>query len=245
MYCFNNQNSSDQNAELQQEKESQTITQSRKKESSPCPQETAVDSLAKLIINAQNGETDSYLTLFSMFDPLFDREAGRYLDNNLFPEKEDAKSQVILDFCEFITAFRHFEFDNGKIAGLIKKYLHDCRIDFGKAAARHCPDSYTIDFEKELEENSPFSQFFPCCEMQAEREIDKKFLISALQESMQILTRKEETVVKKIIIENKPPSSVARELRCSTRYLRKLKQSALTKMRLYLDAHYPCLRNTD
>ena len=235
-------NSADHNSELQSAKESKTITQSPNNSSSLYPRYTAVKQTTELIRKAQNGDTEALLTLLIAFEPLLEREAGRYLAQNLFQEKEDAKSQVIVDFCEFVTAFHNYEAENGKIAGLIKKYLHDCRIDFGKAAARHCPDCYTVDFEKELEENSPFSQSFPCYEMQAERKLDREFLMNALLESMVILTRKEETVVKKIIIENKPPSSVAAELHCSTRYIRKVKHGALTKMRRYLETHYPCLK---
>ena len=233
--------SSVQNTELQKAKESQTITQPRKKRSSLCMQDAAKDSVAEQIRRFQNGDTEAALSLLERFKPLLNREADHFVKQKLFPEREDAKGQAVLIFFEFISAFRDFGEDNGNIAGLAKKYLHDSRLDLARAAARHCPDCYTVDFEKELEDNTPFSQYFPCCEMRADRRLDREFLKSALRESMQVLTRKEKTVVKKIIIENKPPSSVAAELHCSTRYIRRLKQRSLAKMRLYLETHYPCL----
>lgn len=236
------QNSSDQNAELQKAKESKTITQSRNKRGCLYQQDVETVSLAELIRQSQNGDTDASLTLVRMFEPLLEREAGLFVRHNLFTEKEDAKSQAVLFFFEFISDFYDFTADSNRIAGLIKKYLHDSRIDFGKTAARHCPDCYTMDFEKELEENSPFSQRFPICEMQADRKLERKFLRKVLQESMRILSPKEKTVVEKIIIENKPPSSVAKDLHCSTRYLRRLKQRALARIRQYLEAHYPSLQ---
>lgn len=241
MLRLNTTISSVQNTELQKAKESQTITQSRNKRSSLSLQDAAKNSVAGQISQFQNGDTEAALSLLERFEPLLEREAGHFVRQKLFPEKEDAKGQAILIFFEFISAFRDFGADNGKIAGLAKKYLHDCRLDLARAAARHCPDCYAVDFEKELEDNSPFSHYFPCCEMQADRRLDRKFLTSSLLESMQILTRKEKTVVKKIIIENKPPSSVAAELHCSARYIRRLKQRSLAKMRRYLEAHYPCL----
>ena len=182
------------------------------------------------------------LEMLENFDPLLERAARFFVEKNYCREKEDAKSQAVLLFFEFISSFSDFEADDSKIAGLIKKYLHDSGIDLVRTATRHSPDSYTVDFEKELEENSPFSQCFPCYEMQADRKLDREFLKTALLESMLTLTRKEETVVKKIFIENKPPSSVAADLHCSTRYLRKVKHSALAKMRLYLETHYPALK---
>lgn len=232
----------DQNAEHQSAKGEKVTSQSRNKRNSLYRQDAATGSLAELIRRFQNGDTGAALTLTNAFEPLLEHEAGQFVKQKLFREKDDAKSQAVLFFLEFISAFRNYEADNGKIAGLIKKYLHDSRIDFGRAAARHCPDCHTVDFEKELEENSPFSRYFPCCEMQADRRLERTFLKKVLSESMQFLTRKERTVVEKIVIENKPPSSVARELRCSTRYLRRLKHRALAKIRLYLETHYPFLR---
>lgn len=241
MLGLNTKISSVQNTELQKAKESQTITQSRNKRSSLFIQDAAKNSVAEQICRFQNGDTEAALTLLDRFEPLLEREAGHFVKQNLFPEKEDAKGQAVLIFFEFISGFRDFGADNGKIAGLARKYLHDSRLDLARAAARHCPDCYTVDFEKELEDNTPFSQYFPCCEMQADRRLDREFLKSALLESMQVLTRKEKVIVKKIIIENKPPSSVAAELHCSTRYIRRLKQRSLDKMRRYLETHYPCL----
>lgn len=237
----NTETSSVLNTELQKAKESQTITQSRNKQGGLYIQDTAQNSVAELIRQFREGDTDAALTLVRMFDPLLEHEASRFVGQKLFSEREDAKSQAILIFFEFISAFRDVGADNGKIAGLAKKYLHDSRLDLARSAARHCPDCYAVDFEKELEDNSPFSQYFPSCEMQADRRLDMIFLKSALLESMQILTLKEKLVVKKIIIENKPPSSVAAELHCSTRYIRRLKQRSLARMRQYLEAHYPCL----
>lgn len=241
MKRLNNQDGSDQNTELQSAKESKTITQSRNQRNGLCRKDES-DSLGDRIRQYQGGDWEIGESLLKDFEPLLEREAHHFAEQKLFPETEDAKSQATLFFLEFIATFHNFEADNRKIAGLIKKYLHDSRIDMVKSADRHCPDCYTVDFEKELEENSPFSQRFPSYEMPADRKLDRAFLKTALLESMQILTRKEGTVVKKIIIENKPPSSVAEELHCSTRYIRKVKHGALRKMRLYLETHYPCLK---
>ena len=242
MINMNNQDSSDQNTELQSVKESKTITQSRNKRNGLRQQDTEAGSLGELICRYQNGDTKAGQGMLKNFDPLLERVARFFVEKKYCREIEDAKSQAVLIFLEFISSFRDFEADDRKIAGLIKKYLHDSGIDLVRNSARHCPDCYTVDFERELEENSPFAQCFPCYEMQADRELDRKFLKKVLLESMQFLTRKEGTVVKKIIIENKPPSSVAEELHCSTRYIRKLKHSALTKMHLYLETHYPALQ---
>lgn len=241
MKTINNQDSSEQNTELQSVKESKTITQSRNKGYRLC-QQYSTGSLGERICRYQCGDMKAGVGMLEDFNPLLERVARFFVKKKYCREKEDAKSQAVLLFLEFISSFRDFEADDRKIAGLIKKYLHDSGIDLVKVAARHSPDSYTVDFEKEMEENSPFAQRFPCYEMQADRELDRKFLKKVLLESMQFLTRKEGTVVKKIIIENKPPSSVAEELHCSTRYIRKLKHSALTKMRLYLETHYPALQ---
>ena len=235
------QNFSELISELQPAKELKIITQSRSRKGSVTLSDTASGSLAERIRQSQNGDTKATLEIIRMLNPLLEREAARMTEQNLFSEKEDAKSEAVTTLLEFIGFFSDFDADNSRIAGLIKKYLHDTRINRVKAAERHCPECYYVDFEKELEENSAFAKSFPCCEMQAEHYLEQKFTKLALLESMQILSAKEETVLKKIIIENKPPSSVAKELRCSTRYLRKIRQHALSKMRLYLETHYPSL----
>ena len=242
MKIINKQKCSEQNAGLQSAKESKTITQSRNKRNRLCQQYNKTGSLGERICRYQGGDMKAGLGILKDFDPLLERVARFFVEKKYCREIEDAKSQAVLIFFEFISSFRDFEADERKIAGLIKKYLHDSGVDLVKVAARHSPDSYTVDFEKELEENSPFSQCFPIYEMQADRQLDRNFLKKVLLESMKFLTLKEGAVVKKIIIENKPPSSVAEELHCSARYVRKLKQSALAKMRLYLETHYPALK---
>ena len=235
-------NSAEQNQALQTERKLQTTTQSPAKHKADCRKDSEkTGQLAKEIRKAQNGDTEATMGLARKFEPLLERESIRMVQQNLYSEKEEAKSETVKNFLEFIYAFDGLDADDNRIAGLIKKYLHDIRFNQVKAMERHCPGCFLVDFEKELEENSPFSQFFPCCELQADREMDRKFLLSALQESMQILTGKEITVVKKIIIENKPPSLIAQELHCSTRYLRKVRLRALSKMRIYLEDHYPGL----
>lgn len=235
------QNFSGQNPELQAAKESQTITKTPGKNGSCRKQDAKTVSLSELIRNSQNRDPEATLTLIHLFSPLLEREARLMTEQALSPEKEDAKSDVVTAFLDFIEIFHDFGADDSRVSGLIKKYLHDSRIDKLKAARRHCPDSCQIDFEKEIEENSPFAQYFPRYEMQADDRLEREFVKRAMCEAFQVLSRKEKFVLKKYFIENKPPSSVARELHCSTRYLRKIRQSALSRLRLYLEAHYPSL----
>jgi RNA polymerase sigma factor (sigma-70 family) len=242
MVTSNIKNSAEQNCALHAEKELQTTTQPPVKKDAGCRKEPKTKVLAAEIRKAQDGDTKATMRLTCKFAPLLEREAARMTEQSLYSEKEDAKSEAVLNFLEFIYSFDDFDADDNRIAGLIKKYLHDIRINQAKAAEKHCPDCYCVDFERELEENSPFSKSFPCCEMQADDKLERAFRRTALLEAMQILTRKEETIVKKYFIENKPPSLIAKELHCSTRYLRKAKQRALVKMRFYLEQHYPGLR---
>ena len=242
MVTPNFKSSAEKCCELQTERKLQTITQTPVKKDSGCRKECKNKALATEIRKAQEGDTKATLGLTCKFDPLLEREAVRMVEQKLYAEKEDAKSEAVTNFLEFIYAYEDFDADDNRIAGLIKKYLHDIRVNQVKAAEKHCPDSYCVDFEKELEENTPFSKSFPCCEIQADDKLERAFRKTALLEAMQILTRKEETIVKKYFIENKPPSLIAKELHCSTRYLRKAKLRALIKMSLYLENHYPGLQ---
>ena len=242
MFSPNFKSCAEKSCALHTEGKLQTITQSPVKKDAGCRKEPKTKVLAAEIRKAQEGDTKATIGLTCKFDPLLEREAVRMTEQSLYSEKEDAKSEAVKNFLEFIYAFDDFDADDNRIAGLIKKYLHDIRINQTKAAEKHCPDCYYVDFERELEENSPFSKSFPCCEMQADERLERAFRRTALLEAMQILTRKEETIVKKYFIENKPPSLIAKELHCSTRYLRKAKQRALVKMRFYLEQHYPGLR---
>ena len=242
MVIPNRKNSAEQNQALQTERKLQTTTQSPARHGAGCRKESEKPGqLAGEIRKAQNGETEAIMVLARKFEPLLEREAIRMVQQKLYSEQEEAKSEAVKNFLEFIYAFNDFDADDNRIAGRIKRYLHDNRINQIKAMERHCPNCYLVDFEKEPEENSPFSQALPCCEIQADDKLEKAFRRTALLEAMQILTRKEETVVKKCFLENKPPSLIAKELHCSTRYLRKVKLRALLKMRIYLENHYPGL----
>ena len=242
MVTSNSKNSAEQKQMMQTERKLQTTTQPPIKKDDDCRKESQKRLLATEIRKAQDGNTEATMGLTRKFDPLLEHEALRIMEQKLYSEKEDAKSEAVINFLTFIYEFDDFDADDSRIAGLIKKYLHDIRINQVKAAERHCPACYYVDFEKELEENSPFSHAFPCCEMPVEEKLEKEFRKTALLEAMQILTRKEETIVKKYFIENKPPSLIAKDLHCSTRYLRKAKQNALAKMRIYLETQYPGLR---
>ena len=242
MRIITTENSARQTTVLQSAKKIKTNTQPQRTKGSACLNVAPSHLLAEQIRQSQNGDTDATMALISAFDPLLEREAKRLTEQNLFPEKSDAKNEAITNFLDLIGAFRLFEADDNQIAGFVKKYLHDIRINLLKSNSRHCPDCHYVDFEKELEEDSPYSRFFPRCELRAEEKLEREFITRALLKSMQILTRKEEFAVKKIILENKPPSSVAKELHCSTRYLRRLKQRSLAKMRIWLETHYPTLR---
>lgn len=242
MAILNTKNSAEQNQALQSERKLQTTTQSPAKHEADCRKESEKTAqLAGEIREAQNGDTEATMGLARKFEPLLEREAIRMVQQKLYSEKEEAKSEAVKIFLEFIYAFHDFDADDNRIAGRLKKYMHSCRLNQIKAMERHCPNCYLVDFEKELEENSPFSQALPCCEIQADDKLEKAFRRTALLEAMQILTRKEETVIKKYFLENKPPSLIAKELHCSTRYLRKVKLRALFKMRIYLEKHYPGL----
>ena len=242
MRIINTENSARHTTVLQSVKETKATAQPHRTKGSADRNVSPSHLLAEQIRRSQNGDTDAAMALINAFDPLLEREAKRLTEQNLFPEKSDAKHEAITNFLDLIGSFRMFDADDNQIAGFVKKYLHDIRINLLKSNSRHCPDCHYVDFEKELEEDSPYSRFFPRCELQAEEKLEREFRIRALQKSMQILTRKEEAAVKKIILENKPPSSVAKELHCSTRYLRRLKQRSLAKMRVWLETNYPTLR---
>ncbi len=242
MIIPNSKNSAEQNRALQTERKLQTTTQSPARHEADCRKGSEkAGQLAEAIRKAQNGDTEATMALARKFEPLLEREANCMVQQKLYPEKEEAKSETVKNFLEFIYAFHDFNADDNYIAGRLKKYLHSSRLNQIKAMERHCPNCYLVDFEKELEENSPFSQAFPCYEIQADGNLEKAFRKTALLEAMQILTRKEKTIVKKYFLENKPPSLIAKELHCSTRYLRKVKLRALLKMRIYLEKHYPGL----
>lgn len=242
MIFINSKNSAGQTTVLQPAKAAHTATRPRREKDFTVPDVSAPHLLAEQIRRSQNGDTDATMALVRTFKPLLEREAKRLAAQNVIPEISDAKSEAVMNFLDLLGAFRMFEASDRQVAGLVKKYLHDVRINLLISNRRHCPESLCVDFGREEEEDSPYSRFFPRCEPQAEKNLEREFLARALLESMQILSRKEEAVVKKIILENKPPSSVAKELRCSTRYLRRLKQRSLAKMRAWLETHYPTLR---
>ena len=198
--------------------------------------------LGEWIRQSQNGDPDATLTLLHQFEPLLEQEAHRLMRQGLCPEYQDAKSEIVLLFLEFIDIFPETVTDDARIPGLIKTYLHNERMDMAEKAKRHEPESFAVDFEKETEEESPFSRFFPRCEMREDEELYRAFQKRALREAISKLKEKEIYIVKKYYLENKPPSLIAEELHCSTRYVRKVRQTALEKIRRYLETHYPEFR---
>lgn len=196
----------------------------------------------ELILRSQNGDCKATLVLLRHFEALLDHEAQCLVRQGLFTEFQDAKSEAVLLLLDFIAHFRGPVKNDATIPGLFKRYLHNERMELAAKAQRHCPDSYTVDFEKELAENSPFSRLFPRYEVAEEEGLYLEFQRRALREALGTLTEKEIYIVKKHYLENKPPSQIARELHCSTRYVRKVRQTALKKLRRYLETCYPSFR---
>ena len=194
------------------------------------------------IRRSQNGDLDATLTLLRQFEPLLEQEAHRLMRQGLCPEYQDAKSEIVLLFLELINIFPKTVTDDARIPGLIKTYLHNERMDMAEKAKRHNPESFAVDFEQEMEENSPFSRFFPRCEILEDEELYRAFQKRALRKAISKLKEKEIYIVKKYFLENKPPTLIAEELHCSTRYVRKVRQKALEKIRRYLETHYPEFR---
>ena len=227
---------------LPEQKTTAAVTQTRDRNCSMDRPDATEPDLKKLIRLYQNGDTQATLVLTDFFRPLLEKEAARLMGQTYIQSHEDAKSQAILHFLEFLETFRSWDMDSKKVPGLAKKYLHDLRLDAADRAKRHCPDCYTVNFEKELVENTPFSQQFPCYEMETDDQLDARFRSRVLTESMNILTPKERYVIQNLFTENKSPSRIAGEMQCSTRYLRRLKLNALNRMRQYLETHYPLLK---
>ncbi|MBQ9571997.1 MAG: sigma-70 family RNA polymerase sigma factor [Acidaminococcaceae bacterium] len=217
-------------------------------DSSSCLSDNIPDSApatplwGELICRSQNGDCEATLNLLRHFEALLDHEARCMVRQGIFTEFQDAKSETVLLFLEFIARFRQLVKNDATIPGLFKRYLHNERIELAEKAQRHCPDGYSVDFEKELAENSPFSQLFPRYEMQEDESLYRKFRSLALREALKTLNEREIFIVKKHYLENKPPSQIAKELHCSTRYVRKIKQTALEKLRRYLEDRYPSFR---
>ena len=203
---------------------------------------SAATPLGEWIRRSQNGDLDATLTLLRQFEPLLEQEAHRLMRQGLCQEYQDAKSEIVLLFLEFIDIFPKKITDDARIPGLIKTYLHNERMDMAEKAKRHNPESFAVDFEKEMEEDSPFSRFFPRYEIREDEQLYRAFQKRALREAISKLKEKEIYIVKKYYLENKPPSLIAEELHCSTRYVRKVRQTALEKIRRYLETHYTSFR---
>ena len=227
---------------LPKQKETVAVTQKPDGNCSMDSPGTTEPDLKKLIRLYQNGDTQATLILTDLFRPLVEKETFRLLGQPSIQSREEAQNQAILHFLEFLDTFRSWNLDNKKVPGLAKKYLHDLRINNAYREQRHSPDCYTVDFEKELLENTPFSHQFPRYEMETDDQLDARFRSFALMKSIEILTPKEKYVIQNLFTENKSPSLVAGELHCSTRYLRRLKLTALGKMRQYLETYYPSLK---
>ena len=146
---------------------------------------------------------------------------------------------MILLFLEFIRSFHKKEISDKKIPGLFKKYLHDKRLDLQASRKRHCPDSYAVDYEAEIARNSTFSQQFPqelphTLEKLVEREIRQDLL-----QAMHRLKPEEQQVLRGLFLKKMTQAQLAEEMHYSTRYIRKIKEHALQKLRYALAGKYP------
>ncbi|MBO6264800.1 MAG: hypothetical protein J6M57_02190, partial [Acidaminococcaceae bacterium] len=137
--------------------------------------DTQTAGLAELIRLYRNGSTKASLTLGDMFRPLLEKEAEKLVKANLATSPEDGLSLAILLFFEFLDVFRKTDVTDERIPSLLKKYLHDLRINKSYSTKRHCPDCYAVDFEKELADCTPFSKKFPCYEMETDDQLDARF----------------------------------------------------------------------
>lgn len=125
-------------------------------------QEPPISKWQEIILRSQSGDTDATLKLLTQFRSLLLYEARQYVNQSLQIEPEDALSTMILLFLEFIRSFHKKEISDKKIPGLFKKYLYDKRLDLQASRKRHCPDSYAVDYEAEIMQNSDFAKQFPC-----------------------------------------------------------------------------------
>ena len=184
-------------------------------------QEPPISKWQEIILRSQSGDTDATLKLLTQFRSLLIYEARQYVNQSLQIEPEDALSTMILLFLEFIRSFHKKEISDKKIPGLFKKYLHDKRLDLQASRKRHCPDSYAVDYEAEIARNSTFSQQFP-------------------QELPHTLEKPEEQqVLRGLFFKKMTQAQLAEEMHYSTRYIRKIKEHALQKLRYALAGKYP------
>lgn len=193
----------------------------------------------EIILRSQKGEKDATVTLLTQFRSLLLYEARQHVNQCLYMEQEDALSTMVLLFLEFIRAFNKKEVTNKKIPGLFKKYLHDKRLDLQASHKRHCPDCYAVDYEAEIARNSTFSQQFPqelphTLEELADREIRQD-----LFQAMHRLKQEEQQVLRALFLKRMTQAQAAQEMHYSTRYIRKIKETALKKLRCALAYKYP------
>lgn len=202
-------------------------------------QEPPISKWQEIILRSQSGDTDATLKLLTQFRSLLLYEARQYVNQSLQIEPEDALSTTILLFLEFIRSFHKKEISDKKIPGLFKKYLHDKRLDLQASRKRHCPDSYAVDYEAEIARNSTFSQQFPqelphTLEKLVEREIRQDLL-----QAMHRLKPEEQQVLRGLFFKKMTQAQLAEEMNYSTRYIRKIKEHALQKLRYALAGKYP------
>ena len=96
-----------------------------------------------------------------------------------------------------------------------------------------------MDYEAEIARNSTFSQQFPqelphTLEKLVEREIRQDLL-----QAMHRLKPEEQQVLRGLFFKKMTQAQLAEEMNYSTRYIRKIKEHALQKLRYALAGKYP------
>lgn len=202
-------------------------------------QEPPISKWQEIILRSQSGDTDATLKLLTQFRSLLLYEARQYVNQSLQIEPEDALSTMILLFLEFIRSFHKKEISDKKIPGLFKKYLHDKRLDLQASRKRHCPDSYAVDYEAEIMQNSDFAKQFPCEKPRMIEDLADREIQQDLFRALHRLKPEEKQVLRGLFFKKMTQTQLAEEMHYSTRYIRKIKERALQKLRCALAGKYP------
>lgn len=200
---------------------------------------TTTPSWASLIRRAQKGDSQATLKLIRSFASLLRYEARLHTRQCLNAETEDALSTMTLLFLEFIDLFDKFDIPDEKIPGLFKKHLHDKRLDLQLRERRHCPDCYCVDYAGEMEANTEFSRQFPKELPHTLEDMARRQEIEDLRKAMLRLKPAERQVLDALFLKRQTQEVTARQLHCSPRYVRKLKERGLARLRLLLKHRYP------
>lgn len=200
---------------------------------------TTTPAWGDMIRRAQKGDSQAALELIRSFASLLRYEAKLHTRQCLAAEAEDSLSTMTLLFLEFIDLFDKFDIADEKIPGLFKKYLHDKRLDLQLSERRHCPDCFCVDYTGEIEANTEFSRQFPKEFPHTLEDMARRQEIEDLRKAMFRLKPEEQQVLNALFMQGQTQEATARQLHCSTRYVRKLKARALTRLRLILKSRYP------